>query len=161
MLIKRKVFSVIDEEGNLGYYLYNEATGEEKLFSVVEEEREFAKRDLIDEEFLEDHEARKKNDRRSAKVGLTALGGVAGMYPGAYLGGGKGALVGAAVGAGLGYLGGKKIGKKSDERYDKLRRKYESANKKEKEYLRHKIEKELDRRNMRESAIAAGYLAGR
>lgn len=32
----------MDEEGNLGYYLYNEATGEEKLFSVVEEEREFA-----------------------------------------------------------------------------------------------------------------------
>lgn len=32
----------MDEEGNLGYYLYNEATGEEKLFSVVEEEREFS-----------------------------------------------------------------------------------------------------------------------
>ena len=29
----------MDEEGNLGYYLYNESTGEEKLFSVVEEER--------------------------------------------------------------------------------------------------------------------------
>lgn len=42
MIVKRKLFSVIDEEGNLGYYLYNEATGEEKLFSVVEEEREFA-----------------------------------------------------------------------------------------------------------------------
>jgi hypothetical protein len=28
----------MDEEGNLGYYLYNESTGEEKLFSVVEEE---------------------------------------------------------------------------------------------------------------------------
>ena len=28
----------MDEEGNLGYYLYDEATGEEKLFSVVEEE---------------------------------------------------------------------------------------------------------------------------
>ena len=43
MLIKRKLYSVIDEEGNLGYYLYNEATGEEKLFSVVEEEeREFS-----------------------------------------------------------------------------------------------------------------------
>ena len=33
----------MDEEGNMGYYLYNEATGEEKLFSVVEEEREFAR----------------------------------------------------------------------------------------------------------------------
>ena len=33
----------MDEEGNLGYYQYNEATGEEKLFSVVEEEREFAR----------------------------------------------------------------------------------------------------------------------
>jgi hypothetical protein len=152
MLVKRKLYSVMNEEGNLGYYLYDEATGEEKLF---------AKRDLIDEEFLEEHEARKKNDRRSAKVGLTALGGVMGMYPGAYLKGGKGALAGAAIGAGLGYLGGKKIGKKSDEKYDKLRRKYESANKEEKKYLRHKVERELDRRNMRESAITAGYLAGR
>ena len=41
MLIKRKLYSVIDEEGNLGYYLYDESNGEEKLFSVVEEEREF------------------------------------------------------------------------------------------------------------------------
>jgi hypothetical protein len=42
MIVKRKLYSVIDEEGNLGYYLYNEATGEEKLFSVVEEERLYA-----------------------------------------------------------------------------------------------------------------------
>ena len=39
MIVKRKLYSVIDEEGNLGYYLYNESTGEEKLFSVVEDER--------------------------------------------------------------------------------------------------------------------------
>ena len=38
MLVKRKLYSVIDKEGNLGYCLYNESTGEEKLFSVVEEE---------------------------------------------------------------------------------------------------------------------------
>ena len=43
MIVKRKLFSFIDEDGNLGYYLYNENTGEEKLFSVVEEEREFAR----------------------------------------------------------------------------------------------------------------------
>lgn len=43
MIVKRKLFSFIDEDGNLGYYLYNESTGEEKLFSVVEEEREFAR----------------------------------------------------------------------------------------------------------------------
>ena len=42
MIVKRKLFSFIDEDGNQGYYLYNESTGEEKLFSVVEEEREFA-----------------------------------------------------------------------------------------------------------------------
>ena len=41
MLIKRKLYSVMDEEGNLGYYLYDESTGEEKMFSVVEEERLF------------------------------------------------------------------------------------------------------------------------
>ncbi len=33
MIIKRKLFSFIDENGNLGYHLYNESTGEEKLFS--------------------------------------------------------------------------------------------------------------------------------
>ena len=43
MIVKRKLFSFIDEDGNLGYYLFNERTGEEKLFSVVEEEREFAR----------------------------------------------------------------------------------------------------------------------
>ena len=32
----------MDEEGNLGYYLYDETTGEEKMFSVVEEQREFS-----------------------------------------------------------------------------------------------------------------------
>lgn len=43
MIVKRKLFSFIDEDGNQGYYLYNEGTEEEKLFSVVEEEREFAR----------------------------------------------------------------------------------------------------------------------
>ena len=38
MIVKRKLYSVMDEEGNMGYYLYNASTGEEKLFSVVEEE---------------------------------------------------------------------------------------------------------------------------
>ena len=39
MLVKRKLYSVMDEEGNLGYYLYDENSGEEKLFSVVEDEK--------------------------------------------------------------------------------------------------------------------------
>ena len=47
MIVKRKLFSFLDEEGNQGYYLYNESTGEEKLFSVVEEEREFANTRLL------------------------------------------------------------------------------------------------------------------
>ena len=34
MIVKRKLYSVMDEEGNLGYYLYNESTGEEKMFSL-------------------------------------------------------------------------------------------------------------------------------
>ena len=34
MIVKRKLYSVMDEEGNLGYYLYNESTGEEKLFAT-------------------------------------------------------------------------------------------------------------------------------
>lgn len=43
MIVKRKLYSVMDEEGNQGYYLYNEATGEEKLFSVVEDEKMYAR----------------------------------------------------------------------------------------------------------------------
>ena len=43
MIVKRKLYSVMDEEGNLGYCLYNESTGEEKLFSVVEEEKMYAR----------------------------------------------------------------------------------------------------------------------
>ena len=42
-MIKNKLYSVMDEEGNLGYYLYDESTGEEKLFSVEEEERLYAR----------------------------------------------------------------------------------------------------------------------
>jgi hypothetical protein len=40
MIIKRKLYSVMDEEGNIGYYHYDESTGEEKLFSAVVEEEE-------------------------------------------------------------------------------------------------------------------------
>lgn len=39
MLIKKKLFSVLDEEGNLGYYLYDEYTGEEKMFSEKKRNR--------------------------------------------------------------------------------------------------------------------------
>lgn len=35
MIVKRKLYSVMDEEGNQGYYLYDEATGEEKMFAVM------------------------------------------------------------------------------------------------------------------------------
>ena len=85
MIVKRKLFSFIDEDGNQGYYLYNESTGEEKLFSVVEEEREFAKKENeLDEEDIKFLEEQDKNKRRnhnnigikklastSAKVGLS------------------------------------------------------------------------------------------
>ena len=33
MLVKRKLYSVMDEEGNLGYYLYDESNGEERMFA--------------------------------------------------------------------------------------------------------------------------------
>ena len=33
MLVKRKLYSVMDEEGNLGYYLYDESNGEERMFN--------------------------------------------------------------------------------------------------------------------------------
>lgn len=61
MIVKRKLYSVMDEEGNLGYYLYNEATGEEKLFSVEDGEKDSSKKSKI---------------RTAGKI--AALGGTAG-----------------------------------------------------------------------------------
>lgn len=60
MIVKRKLYSVMDEEGNLGYYFYNESTGEEKLFSV-EDEKDSPKKSKI---------------RTAGKI--AALGGTAG-----------------------------------------------------------------------------------
>ena len=34
MIVKRKLYSVMNEEGNQEYYLYDEDTGEEKMFSL-------------------------------------------------------------------------------------------------------------------------------
>ena len=61
MLVKRKLFSVIDEEGNLGYYLYDESNREEKLFSVEDDEKDSSKKSKI---------------RTAGKI--AALGGTAG-----------------------------------------------------------------------------------
>ena len=47
MIVKRKLYSVMDEEGNQGYYLYNESTGEEKLFSVEDDEKDSSKKSKI------------------------------------------------------------------------------------------------------------------
>ena len=157
MIVKKKLFSVMDEEGNQGYYLYDESTGEEKLFS---EKRKNVIR-LVDEDFLEEHEDLKKNDRRANKVGLTLVGGTLGMLPGMATGNGKVALATTAAGAGLGYLAGKKLGKISDKKYDKFRDTYVNSDEETKEYLRRKREKELDRRTRYESAVIGGYLAGR
>ena len=157
MIVKRKLYSVMDEEGNQGYYLYDESTGEEKLFS---EKRKNVIR-LVDEDFLEEHENLKKNDRRANKVGLTLVGGTLGMMPGMATGNGKVVLATTAAGAGLGYLAGKKLGKISDKKYDKFRDTYVNSDEETKEYLRRKREKELDRRNRYESAVIGGYLAGR
>ena len=168
MLVKRKLYSVIDEEGNQGYYLYDESTGEEKLFSVVEEdERLFAKNGkkalkYVDVDFLEENEQLKKSDRRSTKAGLALTGGMLGTIPGAIIaervGHASPMLAVPVAGATAGYLIGKKLGKKSDKKYDKFRELYENSDEKTREYLRHKREKELDRRNMMNAAAMGGYI---
>lgn len=61
----------MDEEGNLGYYLYNEATGEEKLFSVVDEERLFAR---SEKERAEEEAWDNKVEGAYKKVGLAGAG---------------------------------------------------------------------------------------
>ena len=119
----------MDEEGNQGYYLYNEATGEEKLFSVVEEEREFAKKKDVEPEtdklrfrdevtYIGDKYLTPKQVRKAHKafykgeVGKTIVEGgkvylpvgtvVGGIVGGATTKSVKGALRGAGVGAALG-----------------------------------------------------------
>lgn len=146
------------------------------LFS--ETEKEFSKKSdkssskskkmrFIDEDFLEDHEERKKNDRRGAKIAMTTVGGLLGSSVGMgitdakKLPHGKLVLAGLGAGAAGGYYIGKKLGKKSDEKYDKFRQKYENSDEETREYLRRKTEKELDRRNIQSAAITAGSLAGR
>ena len=123
-MIKNKLYSVMDEEGNLGYYLYNESTGEEKLFSVVEEEqREFADNSEDDVKLKPLHRYNvamyklegklgRKLDRQhiegdwksSAKRGAAVAGisTLIGTGIGAAVGGKYGAKAGAKVGAALG-----------------------------------------------------------
>ena len=77
MIVKRKLYSVIDEEGNLGYYLYNESTGEEKLFSVVEEQREFGEKKgkKVNLEEVESHKGLKRAIITAIPTGGGSLSG--------------------------------------------------------------------------------------
>ena len=77
MLIKRKLFSVMDEEGNLGYYLYNESTGEEKLFSSSDKEEKKRKHKIR----LEDINSHRGLGRSLIISGLSG-GGLAGTLGG-------------------------------------------------------------------------------
>ena len=156
MIVKRKVFNVMDEEGNLGYYLYNESTGEEKLFSVVEEEREFADLDEDDIKFLEEHARNKKRNARNLGYKKAASSGALSAL--AVMGAdkiSKGKLIKPeaklskaiknnktpiAIGAGmaipLGLIRAKKAENKSNEIHDKFRDLYINSDKKTREELR-------------------------
>ena len=109
MIVKRKLFSFIDEDGNLGYYLYNESTGEEKLFSVVEEEREFAEK--------EEKKERKLKPLHRYNIAMYKLEGKRGRklekqnLEGDWKGTAKSSAKAAAGITGLGILGGAAIGK--------------------------------------------------
>lgn len=148
MLIKKKFFSILDEEGNLGYYLYDEATGEEKLFADKEGEKKGKLKPLhrynVAMYKLEGKRGRKLEKQNlegdwkgtaksSAKIaaGLTGLGALAGTAlgkskKGALVGAGLGALVGTANGVGS-TLGTAAIGK--------LRKKYPEYNRLAKQRL--------------------------
>ena len=161
-MIKNKLYSVMDEEGNLGYYLYNESTGEEKLYSVVdEEERLYANLDEEDIKFLEEHAGNKVRNARNlgtrnviatgAKGGLalTALNGLDSLKVKPGTNAAKlikkvktpaAIAVGASIPASL-YLG-KKQREKSDEIHDKFRDLYVNSSKKERENLRKLSRKE-------------------
>jgi hypothetical protein len=157
MLVKRKLYSVMDEEGNLGYYLYNEATGEEKLFSVVEEdERLFANLDEDDIKFLEEHARNKERNaknlgyKKAISSGALASLAVAGadkiskgklIKPEAKLSkaikNNKTSLaIGAGIAVPLALVRAKKAEKKSNEIHDKFRDLYINSDKKTREELR-------------------------
>ena len=145
MIVKRKVFSVIDEEGNLGYYLYDEATGEEKLFSEKKEEKIEPKTDKLrfmdrvsvgidkhlkpktlreaDIAALEDRhgEAIIKSGKVFVPVGAVIGGTVGGIATKSV----KGALKGAAAGAAAGAVG-KGLGSVNNRILKKLSPNYET-----------------------------------
>ena len=156
----------MDEEGNLGYYLYNEATGEEKLFSKGGKE----KMGLEDQDTLDIYENRKRRAVNRNKL-LPIVSGTGGAMIGGLLGSaskkhsGKLALAGAAVGAAVGAIAGNKAKKrgvkKIEDEHRELVSKYRNANGEERAYLRRKLEKEMDRENRMNAAVVGGYLAGR
>ena len=129
--------------------IYSEIDSQEKLFSVLMTEEEYnLYSKYADEDYLEE---RRKTQKYAKPLG-TALGaGLGALYGTA--GGGKGALIGAGVGGGAGYL----LGRHAKKRAKKEEDRYRKASKEDREYLRHKEEKEKDR----EAMINAGIWAGR
>ena len=118
MIVKRKLYSVMDEEGNHGYYLYNEATGEERLFAENDkEEKKERKLKPLHRYNIAMYKLEGKHGRKSEKqnlegdwkgtakssakmaAGLTGLGALGGAAIGKSK---KGALVGAGLGALIG-----------------------------------------------------------
>ena len=144
-MIKNKLYSVMDEEGNLGYYLYNESTGEEKLFTEKEGEKKERKLKPLHRYNVAMYKLEGKLGRKldrqhiegdwksSAKRGAavagistligTGIGAAVGGKYGAKAGAKVGAKVGtgAAVGGTLGTAAVKKL-RKSSSRYDKAAR---------------------------------------
>ena len=144
MIVKRKLYSVMDEEGNQGYYLYNEAAGEERLFAKNDEEEKKERklkplhRYNIAMYKLEGKRGRKLEKQNlegdwkgTAKSSAKAAAGITGLgiLGGAAIGKNKkAALVGAGLGATLGTLHGigATIGTAG---VGKLRKKYPKYNK--------------------------------
>ena len=146
-MIKNKLYSVIDEEGNQGYYLYNEATGEERIFADLDEE---------DIKFLEEHADNKKRNARNlgykkaASSGALSALAVHGadkiskgklIKPGATLSKhfkNNKTPIAISIGMGipLGLIRAKKAEDKSNKIHDKFRDLYVNSDKKTREELR-------------------------
>lgn len=101
---------------------------------------------IQDEDYRDELEKNKKSVKHAKRNGTIkgALGGAAtGLLIGANVGGSKAALLslagGTLAGGGLGYHLGKKKKKEVEEYADKMLRRYESADEKDKAYLRKRL----------------------
>jgi uncharacterized protein YcfJ len=139
------IFSAPDEYGEERFYCVTDILSEDEYVEAL-----FSK--MEDEDYIDREVTRKRGVKHAKGQGALAgagLGALSGISVGSGLKSGKAALIatgiGTAAGAGLGYYLGKAHKEAVERDVDHRIKKYKSASKADKEYLRRQREKELDR----------------